>query len=238
METRVLKDWAVYECRWSEGTGAPTRHLVGTCLGEARCSSAVVIDVLSRKGHAAVKGKAHYRFPRERPRFGGYAFCRIPKWPRVTLLAEARSATLLKSCRCKFFIPTLLSTSQREDLEKVLFQQRLVSRRCLAFSASNVTRCAGTPLAAKILQSSKHFRCLAHGLTEKLPSIPRTRQRPDSHLEPWQRIRQPRRLRIVCAGLPDYQSARSATGARRRGGGRQPDAPAARIRLQVRRGIA
>jgi|GEM_PF-6232409 len=50
MKRRTLKDWAVFECQWPKGTGAPTRHLVGTCLGEARCSSAVVIDIPARSG--------------------------------------------------------------------------------------------------------------------------------------------------------------------------------------------
>lgn len=58
METRTLKDWAVFECEWPEGTGEPTQHLVGTCLGQARCSSAVVIDVATRSG-ISTKGNVY-----------------------------------------------------------------------------------------------------------------------------------------------------------------------------------
>ena len=58
MQTKPLKDWAVFECQWSIGTGAPTRHFVGTCLGEARCSSAVVTDVAARSG-ISTKGNVY-----------------------------------------------------------------------------------------------------------------------------------------------------------------------------------
>ena len=58
MEIRPLKDWAVFECQWPEGTGAPTRHLVGTSLGVPRCSSAVVIDVVARTG-ISTKGNVY-----------------------------------------------------------------------------------------------------------------------------------------------------------------------------------